>query len=107
MSVVHAAPPPPPRWVLDLNGGAVAQPAKASIPDPPGYTAPQRQQSKNTKTPQPPARKPPSTEEMDTLKLKKAWELAIAPAKQLPMNAVGASSPGESLPIRVQANDCC
>jgi hypothetical protein len=26
---------------------------------------------------------------MDTLKLKKAWELAIAPAKQLPMNAIG------------------
>lgn len=28
---------------------------------------------------------------MDTLKMKKAWELAIAPAKQLPMNAIGAN----------------
>lgn len=27
---------------------------------------------------------------MDTLKMKKAWEVAIAPAKQLPMNAIGA-----------------
>lgn len=34
-------------------------------------------------------RKAPTTEEMDVLKLKKAWELAIAPAKQLPMNAIG------------------
>jgi len=34
-------------------------------------------------------RKPPTTEETDSLKLKKAWELAIAPAKQLPMNAIG------------------
>lgn len=35
------------------------------------------------------ARKTPTTEETDSLKLKKAWELAIAPAKQLPMNAIG------------------
>lgn len=28
---------------------------------------------------------------MDTLKLKKAWEVAIAPAKQLPMSAIGSS----------------
>lgn len=33
---------------------------------------------------------PPTPEEMDTLKMKKAWEVAIAPAKQLPMNAFGA-----------------
>lgn len=44
-------------------------------------------------------RKPPSTEEMDTLKLKKAWELAIAPAKQLPMNAIGMYMSGNSLQI--------
>jgi hypothetical protein len=35
-------------------------------------------------------RQGPTNEEMDTLKMKKAWELAIAPAKQLPMNAIGA-----------------
>lgn len=34
---------------------------------------------------------------MDTLKLKKAWELAIAPAKQLPMNAIGMYMSGNSL----------
>ena len=36
---------------------------------------------------------------MDTLKLKKAWELAIAPAKQLPMNAFGMYMSGNSLQI--------
>lgn len=36
---------------------------------------------------------------MDTLKLKKAWELALAPAKQLPMNAIGMYMTGNSLQI--------
>lgn len=36
---------------------------------------------------------------MDTLKLKKAWEVAIAPAKQLPMNAIGMWMTGNSLQI--------
>ena len=36
---------------------------------------------------------------MDTLKLKKAWEIAIAPAKQLPMNAIGMYMSGNSLQI--------
>lgn len=45
------------------------------------------------------ARKAPTTEEMDTLKLKKAWEVAIAPAKQLPMNAFGMYMSGNSLQI--------
>lgn len=36
---------------------------------------------------------------MDTLKLKKAWELALGPAKQLPMNAFGMYMSGNSLQI--------
>ena len=44
-------------------------------------------------------RKPASTEEMEALKLKKAWEIAIAPAKQLPMNAIGMWMTGNSLQI--------
>ena len=36
---------------------------------------------------------------MDTLKIKKAWEVAIAPAKQLPMNAIGMYMSGNSLQI--------
>jgi len=36
---------------------------------------------------------------MDTLKLKKAWELAIGPAKALPMSAIGMWMTGNSLQI--------
>ena len=36
---------------------------------------------------------------MDQRKLKKAWELALAPAKQLPMNAIGMYMSGNSLQI--------
>ena len=58
-------------------------------------------QSKSSKNAvaQTPTRKAPTTEEMDTLKLKKAWEVAIAPAKQLPMNAFGMYMSGNSLQI--------
>lgn len=90
-----AQPPPTPKWVLDLNSAPSAKPKTSSIPDPPGFTAAlsakQRSQSKNA--PQASIRKPPTTEETDTLKLKKAWEIAIAPAKQLPMNAIGTHHP--------------
>lgn len=82
-------PPPPPQWVLDLNSAPASRPKNTSLADPPGYTAAQgsKQRSQSSKTA---VRKAPTSEEMDTLKIKKAWELAIAPAKQLPMNAIGA-----------------
>ena len=38
-------------------------------------------------------------EETDTLKLKKAWEVALAPAKQIPMNAIMMYMSGNSLQI--------
>ena len=44
-------------------------------------------------------RKAPTQEEMDTLKLKKCWEIALAPAKQLPMQAIMAYMSGSSLQI--------
>ena len=36
---------------------------------------------------------------MDTLKLKKAWEVALGPAKQLPMQAIMGYMSGNSLQI--------
>ena len=36
---------------------------------------------------------------MDTLKVKKSWEVALAPAKQLPMNAIMMYMSGNSLQI--------
>ncbi|KAI9839159.1 MAG: hypothetical protein M1819_003152 [Sarea resinae] len=95
-------PPPPPRWVLDLNSKTPAKPKCTSIPDPPGYSAAlssgssnKRQQSKT----QPAPPKGPTPEEMDTLKLKKSWELALGPAKQIPMNAIMMYMSGNSLQI--------
>jgi uncharacterized membrane protein len=45
------------------------------------------------------ARAPPTTEETDALKLKKAWEVALAPVKQLPMTAIMMYMSGNSLQI--------
>ncbi|QIX00210.1 hypothetical protein AMS68_005727 [Peltaster fructicola] len=69
--------------------------AKTALPDPPNYTRSTTvSRSKNAK------QVVPRTEaEMDTLKLKKAWEVALAPAKQLPMNAIGMYMTGNSLQI--------
>ena len=92
------APPPRPQWAIDLDGARPSKPKNASLTDPPGYTASltRKERALSSKT----ARKPPSPEDMDTLKMKKAWEVAIAPAKQLPMNAFGASPPTGKAPPR-------
>ena len=80
--------PPPPQWVVDLNSAPVSKPKNTAIPDPPGYTASMTRKERALSSKK--TRIPPTPEEMDTLKMKKAWEVAIAPAKQLPMNAFGA-----------------
>jgi ER membrane protein complex subunit 4 len=58
------------------------------------YT-PQKQQGASKTT----VRAPLTTTEMDTLKLKKAWEVALAPVKQLPMTAIMMYMSGNSLQI--------
>ncbi|PVI05526.1 hypothetical protein DM02DRAFT_623926 [Periconia macrospinosa] len=97
MSAV-AQPPPPPQWVLDLNSPPVTKPKNPSIPDPPGYTPALTRKERAISSKQS-TRKQPTSEETNTLKIKKAWELAIAPAKQLPMNAFGMYMTGNSLQI--------
>lgn len=56
------------------------------------YVIFQRQQQQQ----QPAAKKP---EDTDSLKLKKAWEIAMGPSKQLPMNAIMMYMSGNSLQI--------
>ncbi|KAF2442958.1 hypothetical protein P171DRAFT_363839 [Karstenula rhodostoma CBS 690.94] len=94
---MSAQPPPPPQWVLDLTTPPTTTKPKTNMADPPGYTASltrrDRAASKQS------VRKQPTPEEMDTLKMKKAWEVAIAPAKQLPMNAIGMYMTGNTLQI--------
>jgi hypothetical protein len=98
-----------PVWVQELNSIPPAKPKNSSLVDPPGFPSSGRvcvlrdastvrhllissQKGNSSKKEVSAPRKPPTTEETDTLKLKKAWELAIAPAKQLPMNAIGRPS---------------
>ncbi|KAF2125207.1 hypothetical protein P153DRAFT_300702 [Dothidotthia symphoricarpi CBS 119687] len=92
-----AASLPPPQWVVDLTSPPASKPKSATLADPPGYTASmsRKERAQSFKT----ARKPPTSEEMDTLKMKKAWEVAIAPAKQLPMSAFGMYMTGNTLQI--------
>ncbi|MCJ1335522.1 hypothetical protein MMC09_000793 [Bachmanniomyces sp. S44760] len=92
--------PPPPQWVQDLHSKPPHKPSSSNIPDPPGYSAAiSSKSSKSVKQAAAIARKPPTTEETDTLKLKKSWELALAPAKALPMNAVMMYMSGNTLQI--------
>ncbi|OJJ01184.1 hypothetical protein ASPVEDRAFT_620758 [Aspergillus versicolor CBS 583.65] len=94
MASSQALPPlPPPSWVVDLNSPPPAQSRAAnSIPDPPGFS---RKTGGKGSAPAAPS-KPVET---DTLKLKKAWEVALAPSKQVPMNAIMMYMSGNSLQI--------
>ena len=106
---------PPPKWVIDLSGSpATARPA-SKIPDPPGFGS--RGGSGNKVLPslprlsmQPanqftlqkattPAKPPPTQAETDDLYLKKAWEVVLAAAKQLPMNFIMMYMSGNTLQI--------
>ncbi|KAM5435604.1 hypothetical protein McanMca71_005793 [Microsporum canis] len=92
-------PPPPPQWAVDMNSAAPSRaPKSASFPDPPGYSAP-KPVSKQRTQPSSSTSSAPRKTETDALKLKKAWELALAPAKQLPMNAIMMYMSGNSLQI--------
>ena len=105
-----------PYWAIQLDSPPKRNLNAPRPRDPPGYTASnsskvrqplpsqyttnedptlrQRQASRPSLT-----RKPPTNAETDTLKIKKSWELAIAPAKQLPMNAIMMYMSGNSLQI--------
>ncbi|KAK3116000.1 hypothetical protein LTR53_004114 [Teratosphaeriaceae sp. CCFEE 6253] len=92
---------PRPQWLVDLDSPPSASKSKASsFPDPiGGFSTSATKQQRSGKSAVTTPRKQPSPEEMDTLKLKKAWEMALAPAKQLPMNAIGMYMTGNSLQI--------
>lgn len=114
-----------PRWVSELCSPPPFRPKASGIPDPPGYPSqaptsskvrthtglcfsarPKTQltlycrlQKKDAAKDAKPPRKQPTPEEMDTLKLKKAWEVALAPVKSLPMTAIMMYMTGNTLQI--------
>ncbi|RMJ13074.1 hypothetical protein CDV36_007247 [Fusarium kuroshium] len=90
-----------PVWVSQLEHPPAAKAKVAGVQDPPGFSSGtavshSKKQNKDAKV-QP--RKPPTAEEMDTLKLKKAWEVALAPVKGLPMTGFMMYMSGNSLQI--------
>lgn len=117
-----------PTWVAQLRSPPPAKSKVPGIPDPVGFSSsspssskvslvkhdllplcfplPLLQIERYTHAPQKPSkdsklqpRKPPSTDEMETLKVKKAWEVALAPVKALPMTGIMMYMSGNSLQI--------
>ncbi|KAK6198213.1 hypothetical protein LQW54_010490 [Pestalotiopsis sp. IQ-011] len=86
-----------PSWVANLNNPPQARSKNAGIPDPPGF--PSQAVGNKKQASKTPVRTPPTQEETDQLKLKKAWEVALAPVKQLPMTAIMMYMSGNSLQI--------
>ncbi|KAL2158685.1 hypothetical protein VTH06DRAFT_4167 [Thermothelomyces fergusii] len=94
---------PLPAWAAQLKNPPAHKTKQPGIPDPPGFpSAPssssssKKKDGKDGKTAQ---RKAQTPEEMDTLKLKKAWEVALGPIKSLPMTAIMMYMSGNSLQI--------
>ncbi|CCF34921.1 hypothetical protein CH063_06825 [Colletotrichum higginsianum] len=87
-----------PRWVVDLQAPPAAKSKVPGVSDPPGYPV-QTSSSKKQKDQKIQPRKQQTPEEMDTLKVKKAWEVALAPVKNLPMTAIMMYMSGNSLQI--------
>ncbi|KGQ08304.1 putative membrane protein [Beauveria bassiana D1-5] len=75
-----------PQWVQQLQSPPAAKSKAPGIVDPPGFAGSG-------------GNKPPTHDEMDTLKLKKAWEVALAPVKSLPMTLIMMYMSGNSLQI--------
>ncbi|OJD16093.1 hypothetical protein AJ78_03726 [Emergomyces pasteurianus Ep9510] len=103
--VATTSRPPLPQWAIEMNAAAPPRPSKTTnIRDPPGYSSSKpstKQQRISQQQQQQPSaaaalRKAADT---DALKLKKAWEIALAPTKQLPMNAIMMYMSGNSLQI--------
>ncbi|KAL8927467.1 MAG: hypothetical protein Q9208_002272 [Pyrenodesmia sp. 3 TL-2023] len=87
-----------PSWARELHSPPNPKSKFASsIQDPPGFSS--SATGKRAALAKQQARKPPTPEETDILKVKKSWEVALAPAKQLPMNAIMMYMSGNSLQI--------
>ncbi|KAM7184675.1 ER membrane protein complex subunit 4 [Naviculisporaceae sp. PSN 640] len=97
MSQIATSSNSAPKWVEDLKNPPAYKSKGPSLPDPPGFPSSQTPSSKkDSKVVQ---KKAPTPEEMDTLKLKKAWEVALGPIKGLPMTGIMMYMSGNSLQI--------
>ncbi|KID92217.1 hypothetical protein MGU_01128 [Metarhizium guizhouense ARSEF 977] len=89
-----------PTWVSQLRSPPGAKARVPGIPDPIGFSSgPSGSKKPNKDGKSQPPRKAPTGEEMETLKLKKAWEVALGPVKALPMTVIMMYMSGNSLQI--------
>ncbi|KKF97066.1 ER membrane protein complex subunit 4 [Ceratocystis platani] len=88
-----------PSWVSDLQSPPPARSKSTNIADPPLYPSQALTSSKRHKEPKLAPREQPTPEQMDALKLKKAWEVSLSPVKGLPMTAIMMYMSGNSLQI--------
>ncbi|KAK4232424.1 hypothetical protein QBC38DRAFT_464105 [Podospora fimiseda] len=88
-----------PAWAIELKSPPPYKSKQSAFPDPPGFPTPQTHSKKKDKSSKRDQRTPPTQDEMDTLKLKKAWEVALAPIKSLPMTGIMMYMSGNSLQI--------
>ncbi|CAK7211197.1 hypothetical protein SEUCBS140593_001087 [Sporothrix eucalyptigena] len=95
-----------PQWVANLQSPPAPRAKSGNITDPPGFpsqavTSNKKRDAKETKVAASAAatKKQQTPEEMDTLKVKKAWEVALGPIKNLPMTAIMMYMSGNSLQI--------
>ncbi|SPO03221.1 related to ER membrane DUF1077 domain protein [Cephalotrichum gorgonifer] len=91
--------PKAPKWVVDLNNPPLPKSKNSGIVDPPGFPSSAQSTSKKHNATKNQPRQPQTPEEMDTLKVKKAWEVALAPVKGLPMTAIMMYMSGNTLQI--------
>ncbi|OAA47668.1 hypothetical protein NOR_02158 [Metarhizium rileyi] len=88
-----------PTWVSQLRSPPGARFKVPGIPDPIGFSSGPSGSKKPSKDGKSQPRKAPTSEEMETLKLKKAWEVALGPVKALPMTVIMMYMSGNSLQI--------
>ncbi|KAM9916003.1 hypothetical protein OXX80_013748 [Metschnikowia pulcherrima] len=80
----------------ELLNPKVLTPLTGEIRSPPGFD---HEISKTKKTDKKENLKKPSQKELDSLKVKKAWEVATMPAKNIPMNLIMSYMTGNSLQV--------
>ncbi|KAK9351935.1 hypothetical protein V1505DRAFT_360361 [Lipomyces doorenjongii] len=87
-----------PQWLTSYTEltSTVVKKSMALYPDPPSFN---KEIILNTKAKHGKEILGPTPEERDTLKVKKAWEIALSPSKSLPMNAIMSYFSGSSLQI--------
>ncbi|ELQ41712.1 hypothetical protein OOU_Y34scaffold00255g10 [Pyricularia oryzae Y34] len=102
MSRLEKNPSGPPRWVAELQSPMPPRTKSGNVADPPGFPSQSGGNSKKRDAAIKDGSKPATMqtpEEVDTLKVKKAWEVALAPIKSLPMTFFMMYMSGNSLQI--------